>query len=449
MERGWVKTAWLYWNALVFFCFVWFKEAFSFFIGGDDFWNYLTVPKTCQELARLFVSFQQYRPLPKALYKIYTLLPPHPPLFHIFPLLFQTVNGFLFFVLSQVVFGLQRWLAFLITLFWLASHVNFYLAFAPAAMADHLFIFFFLLSLLAFHRFLNQRRQAFFWISWAAFWGALFSKETLIVLPIVLTGLWLVSKKRPYPTFLLAFWLPTVAFYLLKLAFYKPTDSNYTYHLSPSLLVTNLKHFVLWFLNYKHGWQMGMPLPVSPFYYGAVAVYGLLVTTAAVFLFKKEPKLFFFLLTWGLAGLLPFYFLNRVLVFYLDVSLFALLLVLGVFLEKVDKAKRFSLAIVLFLLSFYFSYTIKNQWVKFSFVARGNQIAKKFYEQVVKPYDWQSHDTLCLVDLSPNAAWATAKGEEINILGKEKGVKVVVAPKENLSSACFRKRAVVLNPNLD
>lgn len=355
------------------------------------------------------------------------------------PLFFQAINTFLFYVFLNQFAKVKKPLAFVFSLAWATSHICFYNAFSLTGVVDQIFILFFWISVLGFFKLAKRQNKNWFLISFLGFLGAIFSKEIFASIPIILTTavfLWHKKLKKYLPFY----WLPTVLFYVLKVYFYQPVESAYQYYFSIKLLLKNLKHFLLWFLNWRHGWQMGMPHPEGV-WHQLLSIFWLAIILWVVYqAFRKHKKWLVFWLTWGLAGLAPFFFLNRVLVFYLDISLLALV---GLVAKVVDNQKRgLAFGFLILIVNLCLSQNIKNQWTKHSFPAVADETAKNFYKQVIMPTNWQKYQTLCIKNISPDASWAVGNGQLVSIFVSP-SPKVITSPSQSLVEKCSEKDAII------
>jgi len=193
--------------------------------------------------------------------------------------------------------------------------------------------------------------------------------------------------------------------------------------------LSNIKYFFAWLINYPYGWQMGMPLPKSPIYLCLVAIYVIFLLFMIIQSFRVKKKKAFELTLVFFCSLLPFYFLNRVLVYYLNLPylFFLILLFLGLS-EKHKKfpcltllkiSPRFSniiskLGLIFFIvLNFYFSFTIKKQWLEFSFVAVAEKKAQNFWFTLSNLSINQNLNLkkICLLFSRNDSLWAIANGD--------------------------------------
>lgn len=289
------------------------------------------------------------------------------------------------------------------------SHIVFFDVFNLTGLVDQLFLLFGLGAIYTF----NQKPR----LGWMLFILAMFSKESFVSVLLVIT--YLLWQKRTNWKSYLAYWAPTIIYFVFKLGMYRQQGAAYSYVINLEILGKNLFDYGLWLINWRHGWQMGMPYPPYPFYDLVSVVYALLIGLAIWQVWQNKRKLFWSMLWWGAVGLLPFYFLGRALPFYLEFSLVGVAIMVGAGVRK-----RWWLGAMIMGFSIYMSMTTKAQWVGNSFSGRGVQAAEQFREQVIDKYDWNRYDTLCLTGMGEYELWATGVGELVNMMGEEVEVKI-------------------------
>jgi len=338
-------------------------------------------------------------------------------------------------------------LALAISFVWSISHIIFYHVYTLAGTADLVFMLFFWSSILCYLQYSKKHNNFYLLISWVSFILAIFSKEIFISIPLLISIFTFLplekkSKKIKIRTLIL-YWLPTVFFYAIKILLYKSNGSAYTYSLTGGILINNIKHFSLWFLNYRHGWQMGMPLPASKQYYFAIAINALFMTYFIIRTFRSRTIIVVFIF-WILAGLLPFFFLDRVLVYYLNVSLFGLLALVAFGLQDYYiKHRNISIILIItvLVLNIFISSSVKKQWKVFSFVAVANETSSNFYKRIIKPYKWNTEkNMLCLKNLNGDALWALAEGRELYMFTRQ-NPKILIT-NESYPPKCFSDRSI-------
>ena len=198
----------------------------------------------------------------------------------------------------------------------------------------------------------------------------------------------------------------------LRLISYQSGDANYGYSLKFSTLSTNSLHFVAWLNDYPKGWQYGTPVTpktqavtLSLLQLGLIGVLGYF---AARFRFRLFTYLFFIFI----AALGPYYFLNRVLVFYLDLAYTALFLIISLgWLVVYEKSKKWGVALLVVLVcaSLIKFMVYYPQWHQFSFVGVAQAIAAN-YLNTLEQGQFQKFRQICILD-HQDGSWATENGQ--------------------------------------
>lgn len=366
----------------------------------------MSAPGGWSRVVELFADIGgTYRPIPFSLFSLYHLFEGSTYAMHWVPIVLHTINVGLVYVLAQKLSG-SRLGAGIAAIVYGVSHIVFFDVFTLTGLVDQVFLLFGLGSIWAF---LSGKMH---W-SWTLFILAMFSKESFVsVLLVISYFLW---RKRSNWKYWAMYWGPTIIYFILKLTFYRQQGEAYSYVMSWETLGKNLFDYGLWIINWRHGWQMGMPYEPYKYYDLVSLVYGGLIGVTAWGVWKTNQKLFWLSLWWGAVGLIPFYFLGRTLPFYLEFSLIGLCVMIA--------GGRFERWLIAGL-AIYMSLTTRTQWVTNSFSARGVQAAERFLEQVVERYDWKLYDTLCLTGMGEYELWATGMGGLVKMMGNEVEIKI-------------------------
>lgn len=429
--------------------FIFYKDTLSFSISGDDLYQYIEAPRSWKDIVYLFTFIQQYRPIPHIFFLIYHLIPLSLPLFHAVSLIWVIMLSYLFYYFLTGNLKLNRVVAGVVSIGWSTSHIMFYHLYTLSGIADLVFILFFWMTILSFSRYSQSSKKLHLIVSYIFFVLCIFTKEIIVSIPLIILASVLIYRSKNISIqknikVSLVFLFMALLFYGVKIAFYKSNGSAYTYTISVRLLFENSKHFILWFLNYKHGWQMGMPVPPPKLYYVCLAVWVLITGGISVIAFVSRKKDVLFFMIWLFAGLLPFYFLDRVLVYYLNISLIAFYAIVGLGFDSLVRKRKYAGGIMLgmyLITSLYISDQIRTQWKKYSFVAVANETSKNFYKAVVQKYYWSKYKVLCISDLNPDAYWAIAGGQAFTVFRKEK-IKILTSRTRLTDPVCKHKSAV-------
>lgn len=397
-------------TGLVAFILLYYRGFANYFVGGDDIWLYMSAPHNWERIKELFMDIGgTYRPIPFSLFSIYHVFGSNVYGMHWVPIILHSVNVILVYLLARKLSG--SWYgAIVASLVYGVSHIVFFDVFTLTGLVDQVFLLFGLGSILLL---LHQKVR---W-SWILFILAMFSKESFVSVLLVITyHLW---QKRSNWKYYFAYCGPTAIYFLLKLGLYRQQGAAYSYVINLNTLGHNLFDYGLWIINWRHGWQMGMPYEPHKYYDLISLLYGGLIGMTAWRTWKTNRKLFWLSSWWGAVGLIPFYFLGRTLPFYLEFSLIGMVMIVagGVY-------KKWILGSSLVVLAIYMSLTTKAQWVTNSFSARGVQAAAQFRDQVIRKYDWNQYNTLCLSGMGEYELWSTGVGQAINMLGNNVEVKI-------------------------
>lgn len=421
---------------IVSYVLIYYAGVFRFFMGGDDFFLTVFGPSNWQGIAEQFIKITQYRPISYSILGLYKYLPASVQLYHFISLALLGVVGILFYqyLTSKKI---RKWIAYLMTIVLLSSHIIFYLVYAISGMVDLIFLLFFFLTINNYH---NKPK-----LSLLMFFGAILSKEVAISIPIILAGEEIILNHK-FSNKILPYLAITLVFYLIKFATYIPIDSAYTYQLSLPLLRANIINFGTWILNYRHGWQMGMPLPTPLSYLGAVIITTIIGMFAFLKAYQNSKSQMMIYIIWIFAGILPFIFLSRVLVFYLNVAWSGMIALIAVGLNSyIDKRSKGGIIVICIfvIMSLFSSLRVRKQWLQYSFVAVAEETASNYYQEVIIANDWSQIKTVCLVGMSGDSSWAIANGRAIDLFIKSPPKIISGNEIINLPSTCSGEKAVI------
>ena len=385
-------------------------------MGGDDIWLYMSAPGGWARVVELFADIGgTYRPIPFSLFSVYHLFGSNIPAMHWLPIVLHTINVILVYLLVRKISG-SRIGAATASIIYGVSHIVFFDVFNLTGLVDQIFLLFGLTSILLVWR------GKIGW-AWLLFILTMFSKESFVTVLLVISyRLW--QKKASWKQYLI-FWAPTIVYFGLKLALYRQQGSAYSYVINFPTLRQNLFDYGLWLINWRHGWQMGMPYPPHALYDWVSVGYLVLLIIGIGKAWQEKREIFWLGLGWGLSGLLPFYFLGRALPFYLELSLIGLALTVSGGIAVMKGKWLYSLVLV--GIAIYMSLTTKAQWVENSFSARGVLAAEQYKREVIDKYDWSLYDKLCLTGMGEYELWATGVGELVNLL-PHREIDIVINP---------------------
>lgn len=346
-----------------------------------------------------------YRPIPFSLFSLYHLFDGNIYAMHWVPIVLHAINVGLVYLLAQKLTNSRLGAVIGATVYGV-SHIVFFDVFTLTGLVDQVFLLFGLGSIWAL---LCGKKS---W-SWVLFILAMFSKESFVSVLLVIT--YLLWQKRVSGKSYVAYWAPTIIYFVFKLGMYRQQGDAYSYVVSLTTLSKNLMDYGLWIINWRHGWQMGMPYEPHKLYDLISLLFGGLVGLSTWHAWQKKRQLFWLGIWWGVVGLIPFYFLGRALPFYLEFSLIGMCLMIAG-----GRSEKWLIVI----LAIYMSLTTRAQWVVNSFSARGVQAAERYRQEVVERYDWSKFNRLCLSGMGEYELWATGVGKLINMMGHKTEIKI-------------------------
>lgn len=373
----------------------------------------MSAPGGWERVRELFADIGgTYRPIPFSLFALYRAFDSNIYLMHWVPIFLHAINVSLVYLLTLRLTR-SKLGAIAGSLVYGVSPIVFFDVFTLTGLVDQIFLLFSLGSLLLF----QEKKVA---ASWGLFILAMFSKESFVSVLLIISY-WLWTKRSSYKQWAL-YYLPTLIYFGLKLSLYRQQGAAYSYIINWETLRKNLFDYGLWIINWRHGWQIGMPYEPHRYYDLVSVAYAGMLGIAVAWSWKYRRRLFWLALWWGAVGLVPFYFLGRALPFYLEFSLIAVAILVAATVGRMKKPWLY--AGILGGLSIYMSIMTKSQWIKYSFSARGVQAAEQYKREVIERYDWSKYDKLCLSGMGEYELWATGVGQLIRMMGYEIEVEI-------------------------
>lgn len=434
----------------------------QYVLSGDDLFLILQAPSSLELFFGKLTNFTgQYRPLTHTLFAVYGWLLSYSDVF------VKLVHFSLILLISVVWYSTLKLVvrpieSAFFTIATMISPILFYHVYAIASL-NNLLIILFGITLLYINVYIDD--QSTFFSS---------NKKKLFIL---LTSLLLVLSVLAKETFIPLVWLVIIINYrLLKLqqfimslaltgmlflayvyfrvSEYTVTSSEYSFVFNFEVVTQNVKLFGSWLLGYPTGWQYAAADPktfityVIPLLF--IFLYGL---TGYTLLSQKKLRKYLAHSAILLAlALLPFLFLQRVLVFYLDFTWFVLLfMVVVAFKYSEHKRIKMFLLVGMLLCTVLQFYAYHPQWHKHSFVSHANITAKKLLK-VASTHTNASEDTFANIDLiciknHDKGYWATAHGR-ILILYKVTKSRIVSSLDDILPDECYEpSNSVILLEN--
>lgn len=276
---------------------------------------------------------------------------------------------------------------------------------------------------------------------------SVFIKETFIVNYFILGLIIFVAQKKSLIKTLKNL-IPISVFvflyFFIRLRSFGPGDPDYAFILTFNKLKENLLLMIPWLLNYPRGWQYGVPLP-KPFFINLIIFINLI---AVFFLYLnlilKKFVVFVIVLVAFLITLLPYLFLNRILVHHIDNAylIFFTGIIFSLYLLNKQRKSLAKLIIGLLFFSnvFLFSFSLP-QWTKYSFVAVSNETAQN-YINILKKTDTNSYDRICIVN-HDKGSWPTEDGKLAEFIIK-KPILIFSTKTQKIPIICKNNRSLIL-----
>src|SRR5579859_18334 len=387
-------------------------------LSGDDVSSLVkaqslnSVPK----IAHSFVDFShQYRPLTYLFFKMYLpLLPNFRAIFFLNLLFFSLVPTLLFLSVKKALPWPQ---ALMLVSATMLSGTFFYHIFTISGLVNTLMLILFSLQCFV----LTHRSKYTIPIAFLVFFLSIFVKENflpifaLFLVALFLNNAYELKQKIFYG---LISTLIVAIYFFLHVIFYEMVDVGYQFVFSFQQLKTNLLLLLPWLVQYPRGWQYGTPILIETWRKIATGMYIVFLVAGAAHIFFRRKISFLGVVLLLLSTLVPFFFLSRVLVYYVDSAQVTLLLivcdVISFMNEKSHQLGTVAAALFLFIACAQ-SLTLLPVWTKHSFVADANTAAQTF-AQTLHDKHVENYQVLCLIH-EDNGGWATDHGQLAQLLG--------------------------------
>ena len=437
-------------SAYVFYLLLNLHQLRTWHLSGDDLYSLSGRILSLNSFLSAFTNFSgQYRPLTYLLFNLYHLLMPRVMLIWLLHGLWLSLIASLLFYLLLPTRSLsfkERSAYFVLSLSVLLSPIFYYHAYTISSLANLLIAVIFLIELLYF-KFFDQFQS--FWhhgLFFTLALSTLFIKETFFIPLAVFLLAWFLLKKarKSRLLFLVGGALIFVVYFLLRVNLYQVTDSNYSYVFSFSKFKENSLSLFAWFINYPRGWAYGAPNRFMPWQaLISLSQLGVFVTASSLAFLKFRQKLLIYLFLL-LLSLSPYLFLNRILVYYLDIAFLLLLLILGLALDSLFLQRKIlwgwgmiGLWMLLLVSNLWF---IKPQWLRHSFVARANQAVDSYLKQVSDP----NLNSVCILN-HRRGAWGTENGLAVVHYYPQRKIQVISLKEKQPTKACLNSDLVLFN----
>ena len=386
-----------------------------------------------------------YSPLIFALWKLYALLPSHFALIHLVNLALFALAPFLLLISLELL--LPTILSILLTCILILSPIYYYHVYVISAHANTLSLVIFFLMFYLLLKTRKKPKAKYLYISLIFFLLSFFVRETFLInFFILLITANFYFKKNVKKTLLLIIPLGVIVliFFYLRSKTLSQNNIYYSYIFNFYKLKDTVLFFTPWLFNYPAGWQYGVSQP-PPFYYLFLVLSNIFITLGIyLYLYLKKPVVLFLILAGGVITLLPYFFLSRILVFYLDLTypiwLLGIAYTLSLLRKRYARLTVITVIFIFFIQIFTAAWVIP-QWVKHSFAGESNEIAKNFIKalQSAKIDNYQS---LCITN-HVKGRWPTYEGKLAKYFAGH-NLDVISTPGQEVPDICLKRDSLIL-----
>jgi hypothetical protein len=440
-----VFLSFVYLGLFFFLLLIFSKYLLNWTINGDELYTLSAVKNYPIKL--IFENFIKigsghYQPLitPVAIFLSYFL--PSFQLVHLVNFAVFTFIPLLVFLNINLFFPVI--ISLLLTTVFILSSFFYYHIFAISGIANTLML---ITNLLMIYILLKKFKNKIFLAS-IIFIISVFIKETFIVNFFILTLIIFTDQKKsliktlknlaPIGIFVFLY------FFVRLRSFGPDSDPNYAFVLTLSKSKENLLLIVPWLFNYPRGWQYGVPLPKPLIISFAILINFVAIIFLYLNLFLKKIVGLIIIIAALLITLLPYLFLNRILVHHIDNTylVFFTGIIFSLYLLYKQKKGLAKLLICLLFVSnlILFSFTLP-QWTKYSFVGVSNETAQN-YINILNKSRAESYDRICIIN-HDKGSWPTADGKLAEFIIK-KPIAIVSTKSQKVSATCKNNKTLIL-----
>lgn len=238
-------------------------SSLQYYFSQDDFIHmYSSHAGNLGQFLIFFNPFAQftdiffYRPLGTQVYFFInqTIFGINPLPFHIEALLLHGINGFLFYLIIKNIWQ-RKDIALLASFFYTISAIHFLSLYYISAFQQIFRTFFMFLAILTFLQYQESGSKKNLFIALFAYVGALLSKETAIILPVLILPI-VVLKKNEYSwkflktiiLKLIPFGVIAIVYLIVRIIGFQTifNEGAYSINFSPVNILQNLKWYFLW-----------------------------------------------------------------------------------------------------------------------------------------------------------------------------------------------------------
>lgn len=410
--------------------------------SGDDLFSIADATKSFPQLIRQFTSPSGgYRPVGNVFFNIYHFLVPHSTVIFFVNLGFVALSQTLLFLFLKKIISTK--IALVITFVLYLSPIYYYHIFTISGTNNILILLtgFSLLQFIEFNKNKPHKRKIIIASLITVF--SIFVKETFMInMLLLLIVVYQNANKKIFFSYIAGTFCALGFYTLLRIRYFVPADPNYSFVYTPAKLLENFGLMVSWLLQFPRGWQYGAPLPKTIItYFVSGSFFSITGIFLAILLLKKKMYLLFLGLL-GFFALVPYFFLNRILVYYLDIAMVIYIVAFIFAISTLSKRSQNILtAIISFLFIIHFL-SIYPQWHRYSFVANANETAKN-YILALKKANAENYDTVCILNHN-KGAWATQNGELASYVYDNK-FKIISTLDLTISNECTNNSLVLIN----
>ena len=402
---------------LIFFFLInlllWGRYLLNLTLNGDDVYMLVEVLDYLYNFTdKLLDVSGQYRPLGRLFYLVY-----YPQRFsfsslYFLHLVFYSLIQWFFFIVVRKKLNFTS--AIILTLFIFLNPIFYYHIFTIAADVNLIIIFILLLMI-----WLIEEKK--YLLTIPLFLVSIFLKETFILLlPLVFLAIYKSSLNRKKKISLATcLSMTTGGYFLIRSLSYQQIDSAYSFVFTFQKGFENIGNFAAWLLNHPRGGEFGYYGFRNLFNYLNSLMILVIWTVGFINAFIKKNAWLIILVSVFLLSLSPFIFLNRTLLFYMDVPFMTLGLLLAYFVTQ----KTFKYLMPVMIVSIILSYAaFFNKWISYSFVANSQLIASNLMT-AIQPHDLDGINEICIMEHGLGS-WPTSKGRIIYLLRPEYNGKI-------------------------
>lgn len=413
-------------------------------INGDELYSLTAIKNYSINL--FFENFIKigsghYQPLIAPITLLFSFFLPSFQLIHLVNLIIFSLIPLLVFININLFFSVIT--SVLLTLVFILSPLFYYHIFAFNAIAN---TFMLITNLLMIYILFKKVKNKIF-LATIVFIISMFIKETFIVNFFILFLIIFITKKKSLIKTLknlIPYLILIFLYFFIRLKSFVPSDPNYAFILTFSKLKENLLLIIPWLLNYPRGWQYGVPLPKPLFINLFIFVNFITVIFLYLNLVLKKFKVFVIILVAFLITLLPYLFLNRILVHHIDNTYFVFFTGVVFSLYLLYKQKN-GLAITILIFIFinslvFFSFTLP-QWTKYSFVAVSNETALNYID-VLKKNEINSYERICIIN-HDKGSWPTEEGKLAEFI-INKPIAIFSTKTQEIPIICKKNMSLIL-----